>query len=253
MSKLTPKPFDWTYTTGRPAPGSSNGGFGLIPGYQPVSIFDPLKPNDTIDKLPHGVLIYEYESGVGGHQTDAQFFPKAAFPECQAVARGIRGVWATDSQNRPVGFYGLPYLRLTNIPAYRDALGVMDKAGIFKACEYIVASCGRAFENPFGYWASEVSTVVAEVRKFCDKPLVIQIGEQWHANSQRHGDEYIPQADIVEMLEYAKGLKGVYTIARHGGYDNQGPIGLNGQRTFRRLAWGSNPAESAINKILTGA
>jgi len=251
--KLTPAPFDWTYTSGRPNPGASNGGFGLIPGYQPVSIFDPLKPNDTIDKLTQGVLIFEYESGVGGHQTDAQFFAKWAKAECQMVARQIRALWATDPLKRPVGFYGLPYLDLNNLAGYRKALAVMNDAGIFKACDYMVASCNRSFETPFGYWAAEVEGTVAEVRKVCDKPLVVQIGEQWHAASTRHADEYIPEDDIVEMLTFAKAIKGVYTIARHGGYDNFGPIGLNGQRTFRRLVWGSNPAEAAINKILTGA
>lgn len=251
QAPILPKlPMDGTQYAGRDMATPGNGGMGTIVGYQPISVMDPLKPWDTLDKLTIGPLIYEHENDVGGHQIDAQWHPQAAPAELAVLCGTLKGVRKRIPVTRALGFYTLSWLNPSDVDnplalaRYDTGMLVFAKSGILDLVDFVVLACPWSYGVPLALWARSMRRMVSTTRRMHKSvKIVVQVGEQWHQASGENAQAFIPAPEASAMFALALHEPEVHTVERHGGY----------RGSVSHLEYGSNPAEAAINQILTGA
>lgn len=260
------KPLDWTCYSDRPNAGANPYGAGLLAGYEPVSVFNPSKPQYPISTLTKGPLGVEAESGVW-RELDIRKCnpadPKAPTP--QAVVMNILALAGVATEaRRQAGpdremVYYCPPLERNNfvwprpraLEAHERSVQLQVALGALDAFDGVVVDGHCLTEIPYDAWCMQLDTTVGMVNRVTGKPVVVVIEDQWHpsAADPAKRQAYIPESEIVRRFQFARGLR-VQRIAHMGGYRGglvQDGVGV----PFRRMPMASNPALPAIMRVLT--
>jgi hypothetical protein len=248
------RPIDWTSYSGRPDPVQ---GVGCIPGYQRMALLGDQWPDATADGVPAqaDVVAVEHEDGQIAtgllHKTDPRQYPKDAGPQLGGLRLVIkehrRRLLSRFSQRPsplPFVWYRPVMLRPgSSMPAWQEAVKAQAATGVMEIVDALVVDCHCRDGEGFPVWKDLLDEQVFGLARLTKKPLVVLVGDQWVSGPRVNQSLEAGEAD--QRFRYARTHPGVLTVARYGGNDNGGPGG-----SWRRLPWGSHPAEVVINKAL---
>lgn len=242
---------------------------GCPDGYQRFGLYDTLKPEYPVSNFDKRTTVtgMEKESGVSRTFEDPKTGRRwtvmnkldiryaQAFGGLAAVMADIRltsaqakeTVKAADARlekHVPFGYYSLPIFNPgDNEASFRNAVKAATSEGIGEYADFFFIDAHPNSNQDLAVWKGKLDVNHGVYQEFCPKkPMVVVMLDQWAHGALQF--QWVRGDAIIDRIRYARAKKGVWTMARMGGYDNKGPRG------WRTLPWGSHPDNTAISKAL---
>jgi len=240
---------DWTSFKDRPNPGASAFGLGLLPGFSPVSVYDPLKPYEVAD-CNKGPLVLEMEDGPGRWPLDARrVSPRMLASGLSEAVRYATLCRTHKRQSDPIYWYTTPvehnaFAWPGVYPGTSRALRRANRllAPVFDLVDGVVVDAHVFGEIPFPAWALSVEARYELAAEASGKPCGFTVDLRFHAASADPSlrGKPLPAKEARDRLGFLVALRPAF-IGLMGGY-TEGP--------FTRLEMSADPNLTEATRVL---